>query len=62
MYLLYKLIWYLFAAILDCTMTLTTSIGKYVSYKLDEMISAPGVHVMFQYFLIYFNLVIQDTK
>ena len=40
-------------------MTLNIRIGKYVSYKLDEMRSAPGVHVMFQYFLIYFNQVIQ---
>jgi len=44
MYLIYKLIWYLFAAILDRTVTLNTRIGKYVSYKLDEIISAPGVH------------------
>jgi len=57
---MYELLWYWFAAILDCTVTLNTRIGKYISYKLDERRSAPGIQVMFQYFLIYFKQVIQD--
>ena len=55
MYLIYKLIWYFFAAILDRTMTLKTSISKSVSFELDEIISGPGVHVILQYSLVYFN-------
>ena len=48
-------LWYLFVAIVDGTRTLKTSIAKYVSYKPDEIISAPWVYVMFQYFVIHFN-------
>jgi len=41
--------------------SLKASIAKYVSYKPNKMISAYRDYVMFQYFLIYFRLDIQDT-
>jgi len=56
-----ELLWYLFVAILEDSVALKTSRAKYRSYKQYTMISAHGVYVLFQYFLIYFNYVIQDT-
>jgi len=41
--------------------TVKMRILKYISYKLDEMISANETYIRFQYFVIYFNKVIQDT-
>jgi len=58
---MYELLWYLFVAILEGSMALKTSRAEYVSYKLDIMISAHRVYLLFQYFLIYFIYVIQDT-
>jgi len=37
------------------------SIIEYIYYKVNEMISSYGVYVMFQYFAIYFNKIIQDS-
>jgi len=42
-------------------MTVKMRIVKYISYELDEMISADVTYIRFQYFVIYFNEVIQDT-
>ena len=55
MYLMYKQIWYLFVAIGGDIVTLKLGIVKYVLYKPDEMISAYRVHIIFQFFVIYFN-------
>jgi len=35
--------------------TVKTRVVMYVSYKLDEMISADKVYIRFQIFVIYFN-------
>jgi len=40
--------------------TFKKSIVKYIYYKVDEIISTYRVYVMFQYFVIYFNKIIQD--
>jgi len=61
LYLIYELLWYLFVAVLGRIITLKTSIAKYVFNKVDGMISTYEVYVIFQYFAIYFNKVIQDT-
>ena len=53
--------WYLIIAILEVVVTVKTRIVIYISYKLDEMISAGESYIRFQYFVIYLNWVIQDT-
>jgi len=58
---MYELLWYLFVAILEGSMVLKTSRAEYRAYKQYTIISAHGVYVRFQYFLIYFNYVIQDA-
>ena len=60
MYLMYKLLWYLFVAIVEGIVTFKKSIVKYIYYKVDEIISTYRIYVMFQYFVIYFNKIIQD--
>jgi len=57
---MYKLLWYLFVAIMEGIVTFKKSIVKYIYYKVDEIISTYRVYVMFQYFVIYFNKIIQD--
>ena len=42
-------------------MTLKKSIVKYICYKVNKIITTDRVYVMFQYFPIYFNNIIQDT-
>jgi len=42
-------------------MTLKNSIVKYIYYKVDEIISTYEAYIMFQYFAIYFNKIIQNT-
>jgi len=61
MYLMYELLRYLFVAILEGSMALKASRAEYRSYKQYTIISAYGVYVLFQYFLINFNYVIQDA-
>ena len=61
MYLMYELFWYLFVAIMGGIVTLKKSIVKYIYNKVDEMISTYEAYVMFQYFAIYFNKIIQNT-
>jgi len=60
MHLMYELLWYFFVAIIEGIMTFKKSIVKYICYKVDKMISPYRVHLMFQYFAIYFNKIIQD--
>jgi len=60
LYLMYELLWYLFVAIMEGIVTFKKSIVKYIYYKVDEIISTYRVYVMFQYFVIYFNKIIQD--
>ena len=48
-------------AILGVVVTVKTRIVIYISYKLDEMISADEAYIRFQYFVIYLKWVIQDT-
>ena len=60
MYLMYELLWYLFVAIMEGIVTFKKSIVKYIYYQVDEIISTYRVYVMFQYFVIYFNKIIQD--
>jgi len=57
---MYELLWYLFVAIMEGIVTFKKSIVKYIYYKVDEIISTYRVYVMFQYFVIYFNKIIQD--
>jgi len=57
---MYKLLWYLFVAIMEGIVTFKKSIVKYIYYKVDEIISTYRIYVMFQYFVIYFNKIIQD--
>jgi len=57
---MYKLLWYLFVAIVEGIVTFKKSIVKYIYYKVDEIISTYRIYVMFQYFVIYFNKIIQD--
>ena len=52
---MYEDFWYWFVAIVEGVVTVKMRIVKYVFYKLDEKISANGVYIRFQYFLIYFN-------
>jgi len=40
---------------------LKNSIVKYICYKVDEMISTYRVDVIFQYFAIYFNKIMEGT-
>jgi len=49
---MYELLWYLFVAIMGGIVALKKGIGKYICYKVDEMISNYGVYIMFQYFAI----------
>ena len=58
---MYELFWYLFVAIMGGIVTLKNSTVKYIDYKVDEMISPYEAYVMFQYFAIYFNKIIQNT-
>jgi len=60
MYLMYELLWYLFVAIMEGIVTFKKSVVKYICDKVDKMISTYRVYVMFQYFAIYFNKIIQD--
>jgi len=60
LYLMYELLWYLFVAIMEGIVTFKKSIVKYIYYQVDEIISTYRVYVMFQYFVIYFNKIIQD--
>jgi len=57
---MYGLLWYLFVAIMEGIVTFKKSIVKYIYYKVDEIISTYRIYVMFQYFVIYFNKIIQD--
>ena len=50
-----KVFWYLIIAILEVVVTIKTKIVKYISYKLEEMISADDADIRFQYFVIYLN-------
>ena len=52
---MYKQIWHLFVAIGGGIVILKPSIVKYVLYKPEKMISTYGVHIIFQYFVIYFD-------
>jgi len=47
--------YYGLVAMLEDAVTVKTRIAKYIPNKLDKMISANGVYLRFQYFLIYFN-------
>jgi len=58
---MYEMLWYLLRVILESSVALKTSRAEYVPYKLDKMISAHRAYLLFQYFLIYFIYVIQDT-
>ena len=60
MYLMSALLWYLFVATIEAIVTFKKSIVKYICYKVDKMISPYRVHLMFQYFTIYFNKIISD--
>jgi len=55
-----KVFYYWYEAMLEDVVTVKTRIVKYIVYKLDKKISANGVHLRFQYSLIYFDQVIQD--
>ena len=52
---MYEVFWYWFVAIMEGSVTVKTRIVKYISDKPDERVSANGVYIMFQYFVIYFN-------
>jgi len=52
--------YYWFVAVLEDVVTVKTRMVKYILYKLDKIISANGVYLRFQYFLIYFDEVIHD--
>jgi len=55
---MYELRWYLLIATLEGSVALKTSRTEYIPYKLDIMISAHRVYLLFQYFLIYFIYVL----
>ena len=57
---MYEKLWCLFVAILGGIVTLKKSTTQYIFYKVDQGISTYGVHVIFQFFSIYFNRMIQD--
>ena len=50
-----RVFYYWYVAMLEDVVTVKTRIVKYIVYKLDQMISANGVYLRFQYFLIYFD-------
>jgi len=52
---MFEVFWYWFIAMLKGGVTVKMRIVTYVSYKLDEMISADKAYIRFQYFVIYFN-------
>ena len=52
---MYEKLWYLFVAIGEGIVTLKPRIVKYASYKPNRMISAYGVHVILQYFVMHFD-------
>ena len=52
---MFEVFWYWFIAMLKGGVTVKMRIVRYVSYKLDEMISADKAYIRFQYFVIYFN-------
>jgi len=58
---MYELLGYLFVTIMEGIMPLKKSLVKYIRDKVDEMISTYNAYVMFQYFAICFNRIIQDT-
>ena len=58
---MYEVFWYLIIAMLEVVVTVKMGIVKYISDKLAEMISADEAYIIFQYFVIYLNQVIQDT-
>ena len=58
---MYELFEFLLVGSLGGIGTLKMSRAGYVLYKLDERISNYVVNVMFQYFVIYFNRVIQHN-
>jgi len=55
---MYKLLWFLFLAIIGGILTLKKRIVEYMCKKLNETISTYRVYVMFQYFAIYFKKII----
>ena len=52
---MYELLWYLFVAIFESSVTLKMRIVKYISYKPNLIISSHEVYIIFQCFLIDFN-------
>ena len=52
---MWKVFYYWYVGMLEDVVTVKTRIAKYIGYKLDKKISANGVNLRFQYFLIYFN-------
>jgi len=50
-----NVLYYWFVAMLEDVVIVKTRIAKYIVYKLDEMISANGLYLRLQYFLIYFD-------
>ena len=58
---MYKVFWYWFLAIMEGVVTVRTRRVKDISDKPKERVSANGVHIKFQYFVIYFNSVFQDS-
>ena len=58
---MYEEFWYLIIAMLEVVVTVKMGIVKYISDKLADMISADEAYIIFQYFVIYLNQVIQDT-
>ena len=50
-----EVFWYLIIAIWEVVVTVKTKIVKYISYKLEEMMSADDGDIRFQYFVIYLN-------
>ena len=58
---MYEVFWYWFVAIMEGVVTVKTRIAKYISYTPNNTVSAKGVNLRFQYFLIYFNYIFQDT-
>ena len=52
---MWKVFYYWYVAMLEDVVTVKTRMVQYIVYKLYMMISANGVHLRFQEFLIYFN-------
>ena len=56
-----EVFWHLIIARLEVVVTVKMGIVKYISNKLAGMISTDEAYIRFQYFVIYLNLLIQDT-